>query len=315
VAADAALDAPTRQLARMVAAETMRPLYARTDRHAVALLAAHLGALAVSAALVWWSVGSWWVVPAVVVEGVVLVHLFALAHECAHRTAFRTRRWNDAAAWLAAVAVCLPPRFFRVEHTAHHAHTQDAGRDPQLITLPATLGRYAWLVVGGPYWWYTVRTMAVHGRGGLLPHETAFVPDGERAPVVREARVLLGVYALVGVVSVGTASALVVWLWLLPRLVGEPFMRVARLSEHAGRPRTRRITENTRTLRVPRPLRLLAWNMPYHAEHHAAPSVPFHALPRLHAEFGPHVAGRPGGYLAAQADIVRRIVRHEGPGL
>ena len=24
------------------------------------------------------------------------------------------------------------------------------------------------------------------------------------------------------------------------------------------------------------------WNMPYHAEHHAYPSVPFHALPQLH---------------------------------
>lgn len=28
--------------------------------------------------------------------------------------------------------------------------------------------------------------------------------------------------------------------------------------------------------------RKLAWNMPYHAEHHAWPSVPFHFLPFVH---------------------------------
>ena len=30
-------------------------------------------------------------------------------------------------------------------------------------------------------------------------------------------------------------------------------------------------------------MRFLAWNMPFHAEHHAWPSIPFHALPRTNA--------------------------------
>jgi fatty acid desaturase len=315
MAGDVALDAPTRQLQRLVGAEAVRPLYARTNRHAAALLAAHAGALAGTAVLVWATLGSWWVVPAVVAEGAVVAHLFALLHECAHRTAFRTRRANDAVGWLAGGAIALGPRYFRLEHTAHHTNTQDADRDPELVVLPASLGRYAWFVVGGPYWWYVARTTAAHAAGRILGFETSFVPEAERPRVVREARILVGLYAAVVAVSVATGSVILVWLWLVPRLVGEPFMRVARLSEHAGRPRTRDITENTRTLRVPAPWRLLAWNMPYHAEHHAAPSVPFHALPRLHRVFGPYVAGRPGGYVAAQADIVRRIVRHEGPGI
>ena len=38
--------------------------------------------------------------------------------------------------------------------------------------------------------------------------------------------------------------------------------------------------ENSRTTYTNALVRFLAWNMPFHAEHHAWPSIPFHALPR-----------------------------------
>ena len=50
-------------------------------------------------------------------------------------------------------------------------------------------------------------------------------------------------------------------------------------------PRARRPATASRTRAPPCTWRLVhffAWNMPYHAEHHAYPAVPFHALPRLH---------------------------------
>jgi len=47
------------------------------------------------------------------------------------------------------------------------------------------------------------------------------------------------------------------------------------------------------------PIRFLMWNMPYHAEHHLCPAVPFHQLPALHRllqEKLAHVAAElPGG--------------------
>ena len=91
-------------------------------------------------------------------------------------------------------------------------------------------------------------------------------------------------------------------------------MRVARLAEHAGRPRTGAVVAKTRSLRVPVPLRVLAWNMPYHAEHHAAPGVPFHALPRLHTALAPCLPSAGRGYIAAHADVVGQIRRHDAGG-
>jgi fatty acid desaturase len=41
-----------------------------------------------------------------------------------------------------------------------------------------------------------------------------------------------------------------------------------------------------------------AWNMPYHVEHHAYPSVPFHALPKLNQIVADQIVYRGPGYLA-----------------
>jgi fatty acid desaturase len=300
---------------RLGAGTDMRPLLVRTNRHAVAFLIVHLTALAASGFWLWTALGTWAAVPATLGYGVVLAHLFALLHECTHRTAFRARGANRALALVTGLVIGLPPRYFSLEHTAHHLHTQDAELDPELIPLPRSLAQYTLFVVGGPYWWWAGRTLVTHAAGRVLPFEQSFVPERERRRIVREARVFLAVYAAAIAVSVATGSTVLVWFWLVPRLVGEPSMRIARLAEHAGRPRTSDVTENTRSLRVPAPLRVLAWNMPYHAEHHASPSVPFHRLPVLHDLLAPRLQGRRDGYIAAHVDIIRRIVRHEGPGV
>jgi fatty acid desaturase len=41
--------------------------------------------------------------------------------------------------------------------------------------------------------------------------------------------------------------------------------------------------ENMRTALTDRLIRKIAWNMPYHTEHHSYPAVPFHHLPALHS--------------------------------
>ena len=54
-------------------------------------------------------------------------------------------------------------------------------------------------------------------------------------------------------------------------------------------------------------MRFLYWNMNYHAEHHIAPSVPFHALPALHARLRAHLYVETKGYLGAHREILGQL--------
>ena len=54
-------------------------------------------------------------------------------------------------------------------------------------------------------------------------------------------------------------------------------------------------------------MKLFAWNMPYHAEHHAYPAIPFHALPRLHARVRGKIENLEPGYVRASVKVARHL--------
>ncbi len=66
---------------------------------------------------------------------------------------------------------------------------------------------------------------------------------------------------------------------------------------------------SSRSTRSNRLVRRLAWNMPYHAEHHAYPALPFHALPAAHGLLTDRIETQAPGYWAAQGDILTQIRR------
>jgi fatty acid desaturase len=59
-------------------------------------------------------------------------------------------------------------------------------------------------------------------------------------------------------------------------------------------------------------VRFFAWNMPYHAEHHAYPSVPFHALPSVHRAIARDLQVTASGYIAVQRQLFRSFGRVAG---
>ncbi len=214
-------------------------------------------------------------------HGIILVFLFAPLHEAVHWTAFRRRRLNDAVAWACGAVLLLPPAYFRAFHFAHHRHTQDPARDPELAApKPRTLADYLWHVSGLPYWRERFVTTLRHACARV--DEPFIAPHGTGSAIVREARLLLGLYLLAAVGSIALSSAALLYLWVGPALLGQPFLRLYLLAEHTGCPLVASMLENSRTTRSLAPIRRLAWNMPYHAEHHACPALPFHALPAAH---------------------------------
>jgi len=64
---------------------------------------------------------------------------------------------------------------------------------------------------------------------------------------------------------------------------------------------------NSRTTFTNPVVRYLAWNMPFHAEHHTFPAVPFHALPTLHRELAPAIGTTSDGYMAFHRKLLRGL--------
>jgi fatty acid desaturase len=94
---------------------------------------------------------------------------------------------------------------------------------------------------------------------------------------------------------------------VIPALLGQPMLRLYLLAEHSACPRSLDMLENSRTTYTNAPVRLLAWNMPFHAEHHAWPSIPFHALPAANALIRSKLRKTSPGYVAALGEIWRTM--------
>lgn len=285
----------------------LKSLMRRSNVPGLVRLAVWVAAMFGTGSLIWLAMGTWWVAPAMFLHGILLVHHFSLQHECIHYTAFKSRWLNEAIGNYCGFVIMLPNKFFRYEHCDHHTYTQIHGKDPELIELPISLREYLEYVSSIPYWRAKFAEMGRHCMGQLSEAETQFIPKEEHRAVFFEARVMALIYLAILVASVGFGWWGAIWYWWLPVFMGEPVMRAIRMTEHVGRPNIHDMKENTRTNLVTLPMRFLCWNMNYHAEHHYASSVPFHALPKLHRKLEGYVYVEKRGYLGAHVDIIEQI--------
>ncbi|MFM7314581.1 MAG: fatty acid desaturase, partial [Cyanobium sp.] len=116
-------------------------------------------------------------------------------------------------------------------------------------------------------------------------------------------------YLALAVLSLVGGHCFLLWFWLLPLAVGQPVLRFLLLAEHSGCSFSADGTRNTRTTLTLAPLRWLMWNMPFHAEHHLYPSLPFHALPAAHRLLAPHLQHCDPGYLAVHRSFLTDLGR------
>lgn len=237
-----------------------------------------------------------------VLLGLLLVFLFAPLHESIHKSAFRTPWINTVIGWICGFIILLPPKYFQGFHMTHHRHTQIEGKDPELDTKkPETLGQYIFLISGLMFWWEQFCTLFLFSKG---TNQVNFISKEKHPGVVLEIRIFTFLYLSLILISLITGSAVLLKYWILPIIVGQPFLRAYLLAEHALCPRVTDMLQNTRTTLTNSAVRWLAWNMPYHVEHHAYPGVPFHQLSELHTLLRPHIKVLSDGYTSVNREVI-----------
>ena len=127
----------------MLSRREVKPYLKRKDWPGLLYLAVHFSMIGGTGYLVYLATGTGWIVPAIVLHGLILSTLFHPLHECIHGTAFRTRWLNEAVMQILGFIYIWPGLLFRYDHALHHSHTQIQGEDTEMaIPIPRNLGDY-----------------------------------------------------------------------------------------------------------------------------------------------------------------------------
>jgi fatty acid desaturase len=283
----------------------------RSDARGAARAACHLALLLGGAGLVAVAPGLL-VIPAMLALGVVQAALFAPFHETSHYTAFRSRQANAVVGWLSGLPALHNWHFYQQYHLAHHHHTQDPLQDPEFSPgPPRSLAGYALRVTGYFHWQARFQVWAAAWRGDMSAYP--FLHPSVAPRVIRSVR-LSSALTIGLAVAVGLAFGWAVPLlyWVGPQLLAQPVLRLYLLTEHTGCTEDANGLTNTRTMLTNGAVRLLMWNMPFHAEHHLYPFIPFHRLAEAHAMLRDRLGHVGEGYAAWHVAFVGRLRRREG---
>ena len=246
---------------------------------------------------------------------------FCGLHETVHRTAFASRFLNDTVAQIFGLLTLRPARHYWNYHWQHHRYTGDPELDSELqpgslldmaITNPWRYGLY---LSGVPFWLDATSTLVRHALGKT---PEIYLPTSQsKRQVVVEARLYLAIYATLGALSylrfpkLGSALARY---WILPSLLGQPILRAYLLGEHHGLPTSKKalVYESTRTMSSTNAfVKQLAWNMPYHLEHHAWPAIPFWKLRQTHQLFVDAVSSTHNGKEGEHSAALSQNLNHK----
>ena len=261
---------------------------------------------------------AWWIWScSLLVFGLTVMSMFALGHETVHRTAFESHWLNELVCWLACLPIYYVPEIFRQFHFAHHRHTHQPGLDPEISmggkpipSVTSSLLLYVLWLSGLPMLFYKVAVMlgGSIGHGRLVWHYLMpYVPQRGKSRVRWESRAALCFH--LGYFYVAWHWLPGLWNLMWAQWLGHAMLAIYLTTEHNGLPHAGSAIERTRTMLTNRLLKLLMWNMPYHAEHHAYPAVPWHALPDLHQQMQAELKHIDRSYLRFHSRILSQVSR------
>lgn len=287
--------------------KTMKSLLKRSDKPGLIWLAKWACLMAVTGYLLHLAMGTNWLIPALIVYGTVLtLPMYAMSHECAHGTAFRSRWLNETLFWISSLVYLEEPLLRRYSHASHHTYTAIDGLDGQQVfgtasTFPRWLKEFSGL---GQYL-FEIKMLVTNALGRYDPEVLRYTPADELPRLQRNAWIFLTIYIGGGLLAWYFAATWVWWYLVLPRLIGGPIMIQITLIQHAESERNvYDLRESTRSSRSNALGEFLYMNMNYHIEHHAHSGVPFHALPALSRELQDRLPAPDPGMIQVGLELI-----------
>jgi fatty acid desaturase len=293
------------ELRPLLSRESLLLLQQRRDAPSIPRLALHFLAFLICGLLLVRFSGSPMVaVPLAIALAAMWATFFAVMHECCHRNAFQSRALNELGAWIGGILSGFAPSVYRALHVVHHRYTNIPGKDPELYDagddgrMPATA--LQWVIMTMGVWHFRFKTLLML-KLSLFPSRywkeySNWMPTGAATSrLVWETRLVAGIWlGLFAAALMDIAGAR--WV-LLSLLLAHIVLAVIQTAEHRGMANEGNIFQRTRTTPTSGFVRWWMWNANYHAEHHAWPAIPWHALPGVHERVAQEMDHQAGGFL------------------
>lgn len=254
--------------------------------------------------VVTWSKPLWQLILSQIGFGIMCCSIFASIHETTHNTAFKSRFMNEFAARLGGLSHLYPATAFRELHFTHHRYTHIPGMDPEISfankPLPSVLSNlptYLGWITGLPMLVFKIGMIFNGALGMREPIRTkfySFIRPEVRLKLAIESIYIILIYS--GIVLLAIYFNPAFWALFIAQVTGHCILAGYLVPEHNGLPHEGDIFARTRSMRTNKFIKLLMWNMPFHAEHHAYPAIPFHALPDLHEKIKEEILHKNDGY-------------------
>lgn len=289
-----------------------KALLRRSNKQALVYLAKWALAWGLAASLVYVSAAGQWQWLALLVLGTVItVPAYALSHEAAHGTVFRTRRANKLLFWFTSFIYMEEPLHRYHTHTNHHAYTWHTNIDSQM-PFATPMGFWGWLQEMSSIGLlrFHVRTMfqLVLGRPALIVQQVT--PAKDLPKMIRNARLLLLAYLLLAYAIVGLGQEWLWWYLVLPRLLGAPVMLLFTMIQHVEMQEDApSVVDSSRSFVSNWIVEFLYCNMNYHIEHHLYPMVPFYNLPKLSALIADQLPEPDPGFWRTNLEVLLLVVK------
>lgn len=232
-------------------------------------------------------------------------------HECGHGTAFKSDWLNNLIYYPASLMLLREATVWKWSHVRHHSDTIVVGRDAEIVfPRPPQLGTWLSNFLNLSALPGVIARLFRHAAGNISDGDKSYIPANLHKRVVTEARIYLTFLAAIIVWCLATWSIKPAFFFGLPTIYGAWLVLFFGTTQHAGlREDVLDHRLNTRTVYMNPIFRWLYLNMNYHVEHHVFPTVPYRALPALHAEIKDQLYPAHPSTLSAYREIIPTLRR------
>lgn len=289
----------------------LKTLSQRSDKPALIWFGGYFLILAVAGVAVALTWGSWWAGVFAVIYSLIWGCAASGVHETCHKTPFRSRWLNELALWAFGWMVQMEPVAVRWGHAGHHSFTHFDKGDTEL----SEPNPVSWLLLfkvgsglGGTYFYW--KALIAQAFGSITQEMLEVIPQNRLPLAITNARIMVGLYALIIILAMLLQSWLPIVLAFLPRIIGGPVTGMLHLTQHTClQMNIKDHRYSTRSFTASPITRFFYFNMNYHIEHHMFPMVPFYNLPKLSAALKDQLPEPCKGLWGVFSEIVIGVIR------